>query len=59
MIIDTRSEEIFKKGSIPNAKNLTQADVMEKVDLSAYPSGIYFVELSVDGHSSTKKLVKN
>ena len=28
MIIDTRSEEIFKKGSIPNAKNLTQADVM-------------------------------
>ena len=28
MIIDTRNEDMFKKGSIPNAKNLTQADVM-------------------------------
>jgi 3-mercaptopyruvate sulfurtransferase SseA len=28
MIIDTRNEDLFKKGSIPNAKNLPQADVM-------------------------------
>jgi len=29
MIIDTRSAEMFKKGSIPTALNLPQADVME------------------------------
>ena len=47
------------KQMLSKSLGFTQADVMEKVDLSAYPSGIYFVELSVDGHSSTKKLVKN
>ena len=47
------------KQMLSKSLGVTQADVMEKVDLSAYPSGIYFVELSVDGHSSTKKLVKN
>jgi hypothetical protein len=28
MIIDTRTEDLFKKESIPNAKNLPQTDVM-------------------------------
>ena len=36
-----------------------QNDQMEKVDMSNFPTGVYFVELSLNGHTTTKKLVKN
>lgn len=48
-------------GKVAESKDLgiLQGDIMEKVDLSNMPSGIYFVELALNGHSTTKKLVKN
>ena len=32
---------------------------IENVDVSALPKGLYFVELSLDGFTSTKKIIKN
>jgi len=31
----------------------------EKIDLSGYPNGMYFVEISLDGIKSTRKIMKN
>ncbi len=31
----------------------------DKIDLSSYPNGLYFIEVSVDGNKMTRKLIKN
>lgn len=53
-VYSMEGKEVFSK-----SLGITQNDVMEKVDLSNLPGGVYFVELAVNGRSTTKKLVKN
>lgn len=38
---------------------LLQGDIMEKIDLSPLASGLYLLELSQDGHATTKRIVKH
>lgn len=47
-------------GKVIVKKNLenTSGNFTDKVDLSAYPNGLYFVELLIDGKKSTSKLIK-
>jgi hypothetical protein len=37
----------------------TSGNFTDNIDLSSYPNGLYFVEVSVDGYKLTSKLVKN
>ena len=36
-----------------------QLDIMEKIDLTSCAPGVYLVELSLNGHSTTRRVVKN
>ncbi len=47
-------------GKVILKKNLeiTSGNFTDKVDLSSYPNGMYFIEMSVDGKKSTSKLIK-
>jgi hypothetical protein len=36
-----------------------QLDTMEKLDLNSCAPGVYLVELTVDGQSTTRRIVKN
>jgi hypothetical protein len=47
-------------GKVIVKKNLenTSGNFSDKIDLSAYPNGMYFIEVSVDGKKSTSKLIK-
>lgn len=47
-------------GKVIVKKNLeiTSGNFTDKVDLSSYPNGMYFIEISVDGKKSTSKLIK-
>ncbi len=47
--------KIIVKKNIENASGNDN----EKIDLSAYPKGLYFIEVTVDGHKSVSKVVKN
>jgi hypothetical protein len=48
------------KGSVLSKSNLTVANgkINQQVDISALPSGIYFVTISVAGKNSTHKIIK-
>jgi hypothetical protein len=48
-------------GKMVASKNLgqIQSRTQEKIDISGFQPGLYFVELSLDGVRSTKKFVKN
>jgi hypothetical protein len=52
-IYNTVGKVVLKKALENNADNTT-----DKIDLSAFPIGIYFIEVSVDGKKSTTKLIK-
>ena len=45
------------KGSLV-AKKVTLAKGKNKIDISKLPSGLYFIEISVAGKSSTTKFIK-
>jgi outer membrane usher protein FimD/PapC len=36
-----------------------QLDLMEKIDLTSYAPGVYLVELSLNGQSTSRRVVKN
>jgi hypothetical protein len=46
-------------GAIVLRKNLenNSGEITDKIDLSTYPKGMYFIEVSVDGKKSTSKLI--
>lgn len=48
-------------GSVILTKSIenTFGNFTDKIDLSSYPNGLYFIEVLVDGNKLTKKLVKN
>jgi hypothetical protein len=52
-IYNTVGKVIFKRALENNSDNST-----DKIDLSAFPNGMYFIEVSVDGKKSTSKLIK-
>ncbi len=49
------------KGSIVAQKMLGEISKThtERIDISAFPSGLYFVAVSLDGELTTKKIIKN
>ena len=47
-------------GSVILKKNITNTlNYTEKIDMSAYANGVYFIEVSLNGVKSTHKLIKN
>ena len=54
IIYDMLGNQVAKK-SINNG----QKDFTETIDLSAFPAGLYVVQVSLDGKVSTTKLIKN
>jgi len=48
-------------GSVLLTKSIenTFGNFTDKIDLSSYPNGMYFIEVTVDGNKMTKKLIKN
>jgi hypothetical protein len=46
--------EVVLKKYIENVSG----EVVDKIDLSSYPNGIYFIEVTVDGKKVTSKLIK-
>jgi hypothetical protein len=58
---DANSYKIFDVlGNVVADKNIGMlpGNYSEKVDISAYSKGIYFIELNQDGVKSTKKIIK-
>ena len=52
-IYNTVGKVVLKKSIENNSDNST-----DKIDLSAFPNGMYFIEVSVDGKKFTTKLIK-
>ena len=52
-IYNTVGKVVLKKVLENNSNNST-----DKIDLSAFPNGMYFIEVSIDGKKSTSKLIK-
>jgi len=52
-VCDLLGNLIFQKNIDASAGNYT-----DKIDLSAYPSGMYFIEVIIDGNRTVNKIVK-
>jgi hypothetical protein len=53
-IYNILGNSIFKKKI-----NMFSNAYQDKIDLTSYPKGIYFIELSINGSKTTHKLIKN
>jgi hypothetical protein len=53
--IYTLTEEVIQRKSIKSGSG----DFIDKIDLSAYPNGLYLIEVLLNGNKSVRKLIKN
>jgi len=53
-IYDIAGNAVLKKNTLNGSGNIS-----EKIDLSSYPAGMYFIEVVSDGNKTIKKVVKN